>query len=93
MEDNKVKKTNQKNNIRKTKNKKKTAFTLIELLAVIVILGVLALITVPIVSNYISDSRQKTYTAHETTMAEAAKSYTVECINGAEECTLPQEGQ
>jgi len=67
-------------------------FTLIELLAVIVILGILAIITVPIVSNYISDSRQKTYNAHETTMEEAAKSLTIECINGSEACELPREG-
>ncbi len=72
--------------------KTRTGFTLIELLAVIVILGVLAIITVPIVSNYVSDSRQKTYAAHETTMMEAAKSLTVECINGTEVCDLPKEG-
>ncbi len=73
--------------------KNRKGFTLVELLAVIVILGILTLITVPIVSNYISDSRQKTYTAHEKTMEEAAKSLTVECINGKEVCDLPQEGQ
>ena len=72
--------------------KTRKGFTLIELLAVIIIIGILALITVPIVSNYINDSRQKTYKAHETTMIEAAKSLTVECINGTEACDLPKEG-
>jgi len=67
-------------------------FTLIELLAVIVILGILAVITVPIVSNYINDSRDKTYKAHEATMKEAARSLTVECVNGNEICDLPKEG-
>jgi len=71
----------------------KKGFTLIELLAVIVIMGILALIIVPIVSNYITETRKDTYKAHETTMIEAAKSLTVECINGAETCTLPKEGQ
>ena len=68
-------------------------FTLIELLAVIIILGILALITVPIVSNYISNTRTDTYQAHEKTMKEAARSLTVECINGKETCDLPREGQ
>ncbi len=73
--------------------KNNKGFTLIELLAVIIILGILALITVPIVSNYISNTRENTYIAHEATMKEAAKSLTVECINGAEGCDLPREGE
>ena len=39
----------------------KKAFTLIELLAVIIILGVLLLIAVPAVSRYIQESREDTY--------------------------------
>ena len=70
---------------------KRKGFTLIEILAVIVILGIIAIIAVPIVSNYITDSRNKTYKAHETTMEEAAKSLTVECIDGKENCSLPSE--
>ncbi len=72
---------------------KKNGFTLIELLAVIVIMGILALIIVPIVSNYIAQTRKDTYVAHETTMREAAKSYTIECINGTDTCVLPPVGQ
>ena len=68
---------------------KRKGFTLIEILAVIVILGILTLIAVPIVSNYIVDSRNKTYLAHEKDMEEAAKSYTIECIDGKENCILP----
>lgn len=41
--------------------KKNKGFTLIELLAVVVILGVLLLIAVPSVSEYISNSRKSTY--------------------------------
>ena len=40
---------------------KEKAFTLIELLAVIIILAVLMLIAIPAVSNYINESRKKTY--------------------------------
>jgi prepilin-type N-terminal cleavage/methylation domain-containing protein len=43
----------------KVKNNK--AFTLIELLAVIIILGVLMIIAIPAVTSYISDSRKNAY--------------------------------
>ncbi len=49
----------------KTSNKKtgekKKAFTLIELLAVIIILGVLMIIAIPAVTSYISNSRKSAY--------------------------------
>ena len=77
----------------KPRKKRKRAFTLIEILAVIVILGIIALIAVPIVSNYITDSRTKTYMAHESTMREAARSMVIECIDGKETCDLPPDNQ
>ena len=39
----------------------KQGFTLIELLAVLLILAVIAVITTPIITNVLSDSRQKTF--------------------------------
>ena len=45
----------------KKKKKKFNAFTLIELLAVIIILGILLLIAIPSVTRYIDDSRKESY--------------------------------
>ena len=42
---------------------KKNGFTLIEILAVIFILGILMIIAVPSVTNYINDSRKTSFTA------------------------------
>ena len=77
----------------KKKRKIKSAFTLVELLAVIVIIGILAIVVVPSVTMYISNTRNETYKSHEKTMQEAAKSYTVECIQGTNPCTLPGRGR
>ena len=62
----KKEKTNTSKTIKNVKKKKQTkpkkkAFTLIELLAVIIILGVIMLIAIPSVTRYINDSRKKTY--------------------------------
>ncbi len=56
-------------NIKKKTKKKGKAFTLIELLAVIIILGILMVIAIPSVTSYISDSRKNSYisTAKEVT--------------------------
>ena len=53
----------------------KKGFTLTELLVVIVILGIIAMITVPIINNAIADSRKKTYEEQERSIVNAAKLY------------------
>ena len=53
---------NSKSKVKKNENNfKKKAFTLIELLAVIIILGILLIIAVPAVTKYINDSRKSSY--------------------------------
>jgi len=59
---------------------KNKAFTLIELLAVIIILGILMLIAIPSVTNYINNSRKSTYV---TTINELLKG-TINKINSGE---------
>ena len=54
---------------------KKKGFTLIELLAVIVVLAVIGLITVPIVIDNIERSRVETYRSSVQNAIEAAKEY------------------
>ena len=59
-----VKKTKTKKVTPKAKpKKKKGAFTLVELLAVIIILGVIMIIAIPSVTKYISGSRDRSYVA------------------------------
>ena len=60
------------------KKKKIKAFTLVELMAVIIILGVIALITFPIIDNSIKNSREKSLEQTIENIEEAAYNYSVE---------------
>jgi len=51
------------------------AFTLIELLAVIVIIGVISLITVPVVTRLINENKMDVFKTHEKALETAAESY------------------
>lgn len=57
---------------------KKFGFTLIELLGVIIILGVLALITFPIIDNSIKKSKEQSLERIIDNIEEAAYNYSVE---------------
>ena len=59
---------------------KKNAFTLIELLAVIVIFGIISTIAVVSYNGYIDSSRMKAYEDAEKTMEGAAKSLLTFCM-------------
>ena len=54
---------------------KNKGFTLVELLAVIMILGIIMTIAIVSVSQYITSSRNQTYTEHEDTLKRAAQNY------------------
>lgn len=69
-----------KNEVRNlTKNQK--GFTLIELVVVIAILGILAAIAVPLITNYLSDARRRAYDADVVTIQAAVDSYLTSASN------------
>ena len=61
---------------KKSKNKmEKKAFTLIELLAVIIILGIIMIIAIPSVTNYISTSRKNSYITTAKSIMDGARNF------------------
>lgn len=66
---------------------KRNAFTLVELLAVIVIFGIVSAIAVGAYSNYIKTSTKKAYEDAESTMEGAAKSLLTFCMTS----TVPND--
>ena len=64
---------------------KKKGFTLIELLAVVVILSIVAIITVPIISNVIKNVRKKAFENTVYGLIESANVYYAEHLSEMEE--------
>ena len=58
----------------------KKGFALIELLAVIVILGLFIAILFPAISKYIIQTKDETYSMYENDMKTSAKNMMTECI-------------
>lgn len=81
--------------MKKYKNKtNKKAFTLIELLAVIVILGVLMITAIPAVTKAIAKSRRDTYATNAKKIIDAVRTSVLneEFNEGADTCQLPGPG-
>jgi len=71
----------------------KKGFTLIEIIAVIVIMGIILLVVSIPVSKYIENSKIKTYQSHERNLEVATKNYMIDCISDNKEgCTIPSNG-
>ena len=72
--------------------KKKNAFTLVELLAVIVILAIILVIAVPKILNVIADSTKSSFESSVVMIASSAeKDYQIKKINGGSEATTCSE--
>ena len=56
----------------------KKAFTLVELLGVIIILGILGLVIIPKVGNTITNGQEQAYKAQETTIRKAANDFLID---------------
>ena len=58
----------------------KKAFTLVELIATITILGVILLIAVPSYNKYVEKTRNKLIESYEKSVEDAAKAFVTDCI-------------
>ena len=72
--------------------KKKKGFTLVELLAVVVILGLLVALTFPAVSKYINETRKESYDLHEADMKVATSNMMSECVQNNVDGCVPESG-
>ena len=69
-------------------------FSLIEIIAVIIIIGVIATIAAPSVSKYLGGSKLTTFIAYEDSMEDAAKNAVLDCVGiNATKCELPEKGE
>ena len=78
----------------KLSHENKNAFTLVEIIAAVIIMGIIAIIAVPSVIRYINDSTETTYLSYENSMEDAAKNHVIKCISENDpNCLLPEKGE
>ena len=73
--------------------KNKNGFTLIEILAVIIIIGIVALIAIPSVTGYLNSAKDTTYETYEKSMIDATKNRIIDCVSESGDCELPEGNQ
>ncbi len=66
----------------------KKAFTLVELLGVITVLGIIGLITIPVVNNTIKSSKQRAYDAQVKEILKAAEDYLADHLDELEDGSI-----
>ena len=70
-------------------------FTLIEIIAVLVIIGIIIVISGTVVTGYIANTKEKTYQSYKADLKGAAQNYLIDCMTNNEEgCEIgiPQYG-
>lgn len=74
-------------------NKKNKGFTLLEIIAVIVIIGIIIVISGISVTNYIEKGKAKTYESFAEDLRVATNDYMINCFtNNEEDCIIPEKG-
>lgn len=72
----------------------KNAFTLVEIIAAVIVMGIIAIIAVPSVIRYINDSTETTFLSYENSMRDAARNHVIKCISENDpDCLLPEQGE
>jgi type IV pilus assembly protein PilA len=68
-------------------------FSLIEILAVIIIIGVIATIAAPSIQEFVGSGKLTSFIAYEDSMEDAATNAVLDCIaNNSSRCDIPEKG-
>jgi len=68
--------------------------SLFEILAVIIIIGIIATIAAPSIQEYIGAGKLSTFIAYEDSMEDAATNAVLDCIaNNSSRCNIPDKGE
>lgn len=72
----------------------KKGMSLVELLAVVVIIGAICMIAVPAVTKYIDKGSVQTFLTYESSAKDAATNFVLDCVGSLSgSCDLPEKGE